>query len=126
MKRIPVLSALLVLVLSGSLFAASAVYICENTGAIGYSYNATTEQQAKDVAKQTCIEYGGTSPILNNSCPSGGYGVVMIGHDSSGRRWVASVLCGTDYQSGINACADALAGVGATYDMSYDKFQDTH
>lgn len=126
MKKIPILSALFVFIFAGSLFAASAVYFCQNTAALGYCYNASTLQVAKDTAYQTCVEYGGTNPKLNNSSSAGGYGVVMIGYDSSNRRWVASVLSAGNYNSAINACSDALASVGAVYDMSYDKFYDEY
>jgi len=125
MKKIPLLTAFFVFILAGGLFAASAVYFCQITGAIGVTYNSDTVENAKIGAFQTCLNYGGKSPILNNSSSYGGIGVVMWAEDSSNRRWCSSVLSASSDQQAMQMASDALTSVGAIYNMSYNKFVDT-
>ncbi len=126
MKKIPLLTAFFIIVLAGGLFAASAVYFCQNTGAIGVTYNTVSVEIAKTGAYQTCLDYGGTNPILNNSSAYGGVGVVMWAEDSSNRRWCASVLSAGTLQEASRLAYEALANVGATNNLASNNFVDNY
>lgn len=73
--------------LANSAKAQTAVYLCTETGAIGYCYG---NSNVADCAYDSCISYGGTYPSAFFSYYSKGYGAVAVGTDSEGIRVVGA------------------------------------
>ncbi|MFN3603813.1 MAG: hypothetical protein ACK4UJ_03760 [Leptonema sp. (in: bacteria)] len=86
------------LVLSAALFADSSIFFCEETSAYGAAWGAPMAK-VKKVAKQYCIDNGGTNCQELLSCQTG-YGAISI--DNQG---TIGASCG----AGSQAEADQLS-----------------
>lgn len=67
--------------------AQSAVYFDRNTGAIGYAYGV---YDADDYAYSNCVKYGGPSPVRVLYVRGKGYGAIVIGVNTNGRRVIGA------------------------------------
>ena len=105
MKKLLFVSLFLMLILVSRSYSQSAVYFCTETGAYGYAYGYSTESDAKTEAYNTCVNYGGTNPVLIASTSNKGYGAIAIGKNSDGYR-VIGVAIG--YSSLSKAKSEAL------------------
>jgi hypothetical protein len=105
MKKVVFSILFILLLLSSKGFSQSAVYFCTETGAYGFAYGYSTESQAKTEAYNTCINYGGTTPVLIASTYEKGYGAIALGTDANGNR-VIGVAMG--YSSLSGAKTEAL------------------
>jgi hypothetical protein len=91
-------------------YSQSAVYFCTATGAYGFAYGYSTESDAKTEAYNSCINYGGTNPVLITSTSSKGYGAIAIGEDANGNRVIGVAIGFTSLsdakQEAIKQCKD--------------------
>lgn len=90
MKNLLVVVALFVLV-SVAAFGQSAVYMCTETGAIGYAYDFDASE-VKQEAYNKCLEYGGTTPQLVVFTEQDGWGAIAVGEDDDGYRIIGSAV----------------------------------
>lgn len=98
MKKLLTITFVFAILFSAALLADSAIYFCEETSAYGAAWGAPMAQ-VKRVAKQYCIDNGGTNCQELLSCGTG-YGAISIDNEGT-----IGASCGANSQ----AEADNLA-----------------
>lgn len=81
MKKLLSLSFILGLFLSVALFADSSIFFCQETSAYGAAWGAPMAK-VKQIAKQYCIDNGGTNCQELLSCKTG-YGAISVDNEGT-------------------------------------------
>jgi len=125
MKKITVLAAVVMIILSQFSFAASAVYWCPYTTVYASAWNYQSVYDAEAKARSNVFRGGGTNPSKVVSTSSAGWGCVMFGSNSYGSSQIVSMVGAASESEARDRCYTTLRYSGYIYDVEWDTFEDT-
>jgi hypothetical protein len=116
---------ILILLLIQSVYAQISIYVCNETGKIGYSVNATNDNFQRDnAAESDCRNNGGSNPRLETSMNGYGcYAIVKGNREGGGWAFGAASGGGRSVQQCINDAKWNATSRGAIGNTLYVVYQ---
>lgn len=101
--------------------AQTCVYVCSSTGASGWAHGYSN---SCDVARNNCINEGGTSPYCILNTASRGYGAIYIGTKSDGGKATGAAAGYSNLTDAKNAAKNMCISYGGENVYCADYWKD--